>query len=128
TPRVVMRSGRQPVMSWPSKRSRPAVGASTPVTRLNSVVLPAPLGPITAWMAPGSTTRSTSATAVNPSNDFVSLSTCSTRGPPSGAGRPGNQAGARAADQPPRAPDHHGDQQRAEERHAPLLDRAQDLR
>ena len=56
TPRAVMRSARQPVMSWPSNTRRPALGASTPVTRLKSVVLPAPFGPITAWMAPGSTT------------------------------------------------------------------------
>ena len=43
------------VMSWPSSRMRPAVGASTPVSRLMSVVLPAPFGPISAWRAPFST-------------------------------------------------------------------------
>ena len=34
--------------------SCPALGASTPVSRLISVVLPAPFGPISAWRAPRS--------------------------------------------------------------------------
>ncbi len=34
------------------QRSRPPVGSSTPVSRLTSVVLPAPFGPISAWRAP----------------------------------------------------------------------------
>ena len=45
---------RQPV-DRPRRRTRivPAVGGSTPVSRLNSVVLPAPFGPITAWIGAG---------------------------------------------------------------------------
>ena len=39
----------------PSSRILPAVGLSTPVRRLITVVLPAPFGPIRAWRAPGST-------------------------------------------------------------------------
>ena len=39
-------------MSSPSSTMRPEVGSSTPVSRLISVVLPAPLGPISAWRAP----------------------------------------------------------------------------
>lgn len=35
-----------PVMSWPSSLMIPSVGLYTPVRRLNTVVLPAPLGPI----------------------------------------------------------------------------------
>ena len=42
-----------PVMSAPSKRTRPAVGGSVPVIRLNSVVLPAPFGPIRPRISPG---------------------------------------------------------------------------
>ena len=39
-------------MSSPASTMRPAVGASTPVSRLTKVVLPAPLGPISACRAP----------------------------------------------------------------------------
>ena len=39
-------------MSWPSSVMRPSLGSSTPVSRLTSVVLPAPFGPIRAWRAP----------------------------------------------------------------------------
>src|SRR5262249_48813527 len=39
-------------MSSPSSRMRPADGRSTPVSRLITVVLPAPFGPIRAWRGP----------------------------------------------------------------------------
>ena len=42
------------VMSEPSNSIRPVVGAASPVIRLNRVVLPAPLGPITASASPPS--------------------------------------------------------------------------
>ena len=41
------------------------LGGSTPVRRLMKVVLPAPLGPISAWRAPGSSRKSTSRDAVS---------------------------------------------------------------
>ena len=47
--------GGCPVMSRPLKPTRPESGARCPVMTLNSVVLPAPLGPITAEISPGST-------------------------------------------------------------------------
>ncbi len=40
-----------------------AVGLSAPATRLNRVVLPAPLGPMMPWMLPSSTSKATSSTA-----------------------------------------------------------------
>ena len=46
------------VTSRPSSSTSPSVGFSTPVSRLISVVLPAPLGPISACRAPGSTRTS----------------------------------------------------------------------
>src|SRR5262245_54870829 len=125
TPHAETRSARQPVMSRPSNTRRPALGASTPVTRLNSVVFPAPFGPITAWMAPASTESATSATAVKPPNDFVNPSTASTL---RALRHARDRARTRAADQPPRPPDHHRDEERAEEGHPPLLDRAERLR
>src|SRR5258706_662031 len=51
------------VMSSPAKTTRPAVGRSTFVTRLNSVDFPAPFGPMTARISPRSTARSTASTA-----------------------------------------------------------------
>ena len=46
-------TGRR-VTSAPAKRMRPASGCSSPASWATSVVLPAPLGPITAWISPGS--------------------------------------------------------------------------
>ena len=39
-------------MSRPAKRMLPASGSSRPQSRLTKVVLPAPFGPISAWMPP----------------------------------------------------------------------------
>ena len=38
---------------WPANRTVPSVGRKTPVTTLNTVVLPAPLGPMRAKIWPG---------------------------------------------------------------------------
>ena len=57
-------------MSSPSSRMRPADGRSTPVSRLMTVVLPAPLGPISAWRAPFSILSDRPATAVRPPKCF----------------------------------------------------------
>src|SRR3546814_9332522 len=46
---------RQAVTSPPAKRMRPASGAICPHTCPIRVVLPAPFGPIRAWIAPSST-------------------------------------------------------------------------
>src|SRR5579862_1623785 len=47
---------------------RPRVGRSNPVSRLTSVVLPAPLGPISPTASPAPSSRSTSESASTPSN------------------------------------------------------------
>ncbi len=57
--------GAMAVMSAPSNTMRPLLGATSPVIRLNKVVLPAPLGPITASASPPSTTRLTASTALS---------------------------------------------------------------
>src|SRR5215471_11373944 len=57
-------------MSCPSSRMRPAEGRSTPVSRLITVVLPAPFGPIKAWRAPFSILSETPATAAMPPKCF----------------------------------------------------------
>ena len=66
SPTPVMRSGRQPVMSRPSNRTLPASGGTSPEMQLNSVVLPAPFGPIRPVMRPASTDRSTPRSACTP--------------------------------------------------------------
>src|SRR6266496_5962903 len=50
----------------------PRVGVRKCVSRLKHVVLPAPLGPISAWIVPRRTARLTSLTATKPLNSFVS--------------------------------------------------------
>ena len=59
---------------------RPAVGRSTPVSRLMIVVLPAPFGPISAWRAPFSTDSETSFAATMPPNCLVRPLVSSTGG------------------------------------------------
>src|SRR5262245_5525994 len=56
----------------------PAVGSRNFVIRLKQVVLPAPFGPIRAWMVPRRTLRLTFLTAVKPWNSLVSPCVCST--------------------------------------------------
>jgi hypothetical protein len=46
-------------MSSPLSRMRPDDTGYLPVTRLNSVDLPAPLGPMSAWRVPASMARLT---------------------------------------------------------------------
>ena len=51
-PRFTRACGGMCVMRSPASITSPASGRSTPVSRLMSVVLPAPFGPISAWRAP----------------------------------------------------------------------------
>src|ERR687894_409459 len=59
----------------PSNDHVPVLGWSNPVSRLNSVVLPAPLGPIRPVMPPRCTSRWSTDTAVRPPNVRVTPST-----------------------------------------------------
>src|SRR5690606_34673587 len=63
-----------PVRDLPWKLHSPVLGRSNPVSRLNSVVLPAPLGPISAVMTPSWTSRWSTSTAVMPPNLRVTWS------------------------------------------------------
>ena len=62
----------QPVTSCPASCTVPAVGARSPESRLVSVDLPAPLGPITAWMRSRQRSSVTSFTAARPPKRLVS--------------------------------------------------------
>src|SRR5215470_8364150 len=55
-------------MSSPKKRTVPEEGGKSPVTQLNSVVLPAPLEPSTARRSPGRTVIVTSVSAASAPN------------------------------------------------------------
>jgi len=61
-------------MSRPSKTTRPSLGGKMPVMELNSVVLPAPFGPMSANTSPRFTSKDTSSTATRPPNRFVTCS------------------------------------------------------
>ena len=52
SPRRLISKGLRPVMSSPLSRISPALSAKRPLIRLNSVDLPAPFGPMTAWRSP----------------------------------------------------------------------------
>ena len=52
-PRCARRRRGVRVMSRPNSLIEPLSGASSPVIRLNSVVLPAPLGPMISRRSPG---------------------------------------------------------------------------
>src|SRR5215208_960833 len=86
-----MRSGASPAIDWPSKVTSPESGGIRPVIKLNSVVLPAPFGPITLRISPGSSARSTPSTAWTPPKCRFSpriSSSGATSGPPDQAARP----------------------------------------
>ena len=52
-PSAVRRWLCQPVTSWPNSSTWPELAGNMPVIRLNSVVLPAPFGPMIALRSPG---------------------------------------------------------------------------
>src|SRR5687768_7385844 len=62
------------VTSRPNNSMRPSVTGSAPAIRLNSVVLPAPLGPMSARRSPGRTASSTPSTARSPPKTFETRS------------------------------------------------------
>ncbi len=64
-PRRATACGASPPIGAPSKRMRPDVGASWPVMTLNSVVLPAPLGPMMARRSRGATSSVTRLSALS---------------------------------------------------------------
>src|SRR5688572_18971021 len=59
------------VMSSPAKRMLPESGCNSPETCLMKVVLPAPLGPITACVSPSRTSKSTPSVATRAPKVFL---------------------------------------------------------
>src|SRR5687767_14864213 len=64
-------------MSWPSKTMRPASGRRKPESWAIKVVLPAPLGPISACISPGTISRSRWSVATRPPKRLVRPATLS---------------------------------------------------
>ena len=73
TPMRQIACGAAVVMSRPSSATLPLSARRWPVSRLNSVDLPAPFGPITAVMPRAGTARLTPSTAVNPAKVLRTL-------------------------------------------------------
>src|SRR4030042_1522082 len=73
-PILQMRCGFRPLIFSPLKVITPGLGTRAPEIRLNSVVLPAPLGPIKPTISPWSTWKSTRETAANPPKCLVTPS------------------------------------------------------
>src|ERR1700682_1921902 len=113
-PSAAMRCAGSPVSSSSCSHARPDWNGTYPVMTLTSVVLPAPLGPISPWIEPCSTSSDTSSTAWTPPKCRWTLSrrrstdSSSTR-PPRGLddGQP------TAADNALRSEDDHRDQEDA---------------
>src|SRR5690606_19920883 len=70
SPRRARADTPRPVMSLPRKRIVPALGFSVPLIWWISVVLPAPFGPISAWISPGLRSRLTLSVAFRPPKLF----------------------------------------------------------
>ena len=64
-------AARSCVTSAPSSQTLPALGCSTPVTRLTSVVLPAPLGPISPTRSPACSASDTWRVTCRPPKDLL---------------------------------------------------------
>src|SRR5205807_6157557 len=76
-PSRVMRCGGRPVIDTPSRRTAPPVSGNSPVTQLNAVVLPAPLGPIMEMISRSPMSKLTELTASRPPNRLVTASSSS---------------------------------------------------
>ena len=68
------RSGARRVISLPAKMTRPASGRTVPLAIPNSVVLPAPLGPMMPSASPSATARSIAWATITAPNRFETLS------------------------------------------------------
>src|SRR3972149_4275892 len=73
SPRRARRGAGRAGMSRPSKKIRPSSESIPPVNWPTSVVLPAPLGPMSARISPDLISRLTLSVAISPPNRFTSL-------------------------------------------------------
>ncbi len=93
--------GRAPVTSLPSTTIRPALGSCMPVATLNSVVLPAPFGPMRPMICPSCRSRLTLLTASRPpKRTLTSRSSTAGRSVLTRAAGEGSRVCSRTADRP----------------------------
>ncbi|MPM89148.1 hypothetical protein SDC9_136256 [bioreactor metagenome] len=76
-----------PATGWPRNSTSPEVGVSTPEIWLNMVLLPAPLGPISARISPAFTSRLMLLLATSPPNLRVTFFASRIRSPFCGSAR-----------------------------------------
>lgn len=88
SPRRYSRPGSGRVTGRPSKTNWPESAGRWPVTRLNTVVFPDPLGPISPVIVERRTAKEQPSTAVTPPNRLVRARTSSSGGPLMPAPRP----------------------------------------
>ena len=86
-PERAIRACGAPLMSEPAKTMVPPFDGRAPVSRLNIVLLPAPLGPINPKISPALTSKLTLLTAIRPPKRRSMPSTCSSGVPRAGLGR-----------------------------------------
>src|SRR5207302_10718253 len=115
-------AGRSPT-ALPPKRMCPPSALSAPVTRLKKVVLPAPFGPMIAWIPPPSTVRSSFESTTSFPKLRESPSTASS-GALTAQAEPGQQG---LVEQPLRPHEHHDQHEEPVEDLAPVLHPAQEL-
>src|SRR3989442_2741178 len=99
SPSAARRCGATRVTSRSKRRMAPDVTGSSPEMRLKSVVLPAPLGPMSARRSPGRTASATPSTARSPPNAFETASSLRASSP-TGSLRAGFERGIRAVRAP----------------------------
>src|SRR2546422_645355 len=95
-PRRQISDGRSPDVRSPLKKTSPAVSGITPVMRLKTVLLPAPLGPIRPWIAPRVTVMEKSATASKPPNRRETPRSSRSKAGSRSCGRPSAQSPEKA--------------------------------
>ncbi len=76
-PRAAISYGGRPPIGWPLKRTSPRVSGSSPLIRLNIVLLPAPFGPISPRISPRRSSNDRSLTATRPPNSLRAARTSS---------------------------------------------------
>src|SRR5262252_1066346 len=123
-PSAVRRYDASSPISRPAKRMCPASGPRAPVTRLKNVVLPAPFGPMIAWIPPLSTVRSSFERTASFPKLRESPSTASS-GTLTAEREPGQQG---RVEQTLRPNEHHDEDEQAVEDLAPVLHPSQELR
>src|SRR6267143_3866678 len=97
TPRRQISDGRRPEIRSRLKRIWPAVSGMTPVIRLKTVLLPAPLGPMRPWIESGTIVIERSATASSPPNRRETERSSRSKADSRGLGRPCAQLSENAA-------------------------------